>query len=277
MNSTEQRNPKTRNFSREDTLSMLKLINEENLRSVRAVENAADAIARAVDAAAGALAKGGRLIYVGAGTSGRIAVMDAAECPPTFGVDYNTVVTVMAGGRDAMFRASENTEDSPEAGRADLLEKSPGPADLVLGISASGNAGYVASALRTAKEIGCVTVSLSSNDPCRIAEYADIPIFVDTGAEVIAGSTRMKAGNAQKFVLNMISTCAMAKTGKVYENLMINLRPTNKKLRQRMIGIVSELCGVGEEQALALLEAHGFVITEVLKARGLLEKEEEQA
>ena len=176
-----------------------------------------------------------------------------------------------------MFRASENTEDSPEAGRADLLEKSPGPADLVLGISASGNAEYVASALRTAKEIGCVTVSLSSNDPCRIAEYADIPIFVDTGAEVIAGSTRMKAGNAQKFVLNMISTCAMAKTGKVYENLMINLRPTNKKLRQRMIGIVSELCGVGEEQALALLEAHGFVITEVLKARGLLEKEEEQA
>ena len=277
MNSTEQRNPKTRNFSREDTLSMLKLINEENLRSVRAVENAADAIARAVDAAAGALAKGGRLVYVGAGTSGRIAVMDAAECPPTFGVDYNTVVTVMAGGRDAMFRASENTEDSPEAGRADLLEKSPGPADLVLGISASGNAEYVASALRTAKEIGCVTVSLSSNDPCRIAEYADIPIFVDTGAEVIAGSTRMKAGNAQKFVLNMISTCAMAKTGKVYENLMINLRPTNKKLRQRMIGIVSELCGVGEEQALALLEAHGFVITEVLKARGLLEKEEEQA
>lgn len=268
MFSTEQRNMKTVNFSRESTVSMLKMINEENLHSVHAVENAIESIAKAVDAVAVALENGGRLFYVGAGTSGRIAVMDAAECPPTFGVDYNTVITVLAGGEKAMFRASENAEDSAEAGRADLLEKTPTERDVVMGISASGNAEYVASALGTAKEIGCVTISLSSNEICKIAQIADIPIFVDTGAEVIAGSTRMKAGNSQKFVLNMISTCAMVKTGKVYENLMINLRPTNKKLKQRMVGIVSQVCMVSEEKALALLEEHDFVIAKVFEAYG---------
>ena len=208
------------------------------------------------------------MIYVGAGTSGRIAVMDAAECPPTFGVDYNTVITVMAGGRDAMFRAAENVEDSAEAGRGDLLEKEPTARDVVMGISASGNAEYVVSALRTAKELGCVTVSLSSNESCKIGDIADIPIFVNTGAEVISGSTRMKAGNSQKFVLNMITTCAMAKTGKVYENLMINLRPTNIKLKQRMVGIVAEICEVSDEKALELLENHNFSIRSVFEAYG---------
>ena len=247
---------------------MLQIINDENMNSVRAVGEAIEDIAKAVDAVTEAFLMGGRLIYVGAGTSGRIAVMDAAECPPTFGVDYETVITVMAGGRDAMFRAAEGVEDSAEAGRADLLAKAPTERDVVMGISASGNAEYVASALRAAKEIGCVTVSLSSNEDCKIGRIADIPIFVDTGAEVISGSTRMKAGNSQKFVLNMITTCAMAKTGKVYENLMINLHPTNIKLKGRMVGIVSEICEVDEENALRYLEENEFSIRKVFEKFG---------
>ena len=268
MSRTEKRNPRTTHFSRESTVSMLNIINDENMNSVKAVGDAIEDIAKAVDAVTEAFLKGGRLIYVGAGTSGRMAVMDAAECPPTFGVDYNTVVAIMAGGRDAMFRAAENVEDSAELGRADLLAKEPTKDDVVMGISASGNAAYVASALTTAKEIGCVTVSLSSNEVCKIGEIADIPIFVNTGAEVITGSTRMKAGNSQKFVMNMITTCAMAKTGKVYENLMINLRPTNIKLKHRMVGIVAEICEVDEDKALALLEEHDFSIRKVFETYG---------
>ena len=167
-----------------------------------------------------------------------------------------------------MFRAAEGVEDSAEAGRADLLARAPTERDVVMGISASGNAEYVASALRTASELGCVTVSLSSNEDCKIGRIADIPIFVDTGAEVISGSTRMKAGNSQKFVLNMITTCAMAKTGKVYENLMINLRPTNIKLKGRMVGIVSEVCEVDEECALRYLEENDFSIRKVFEKFG---------
>ena len=256
------------NFANESTHTMLKIINEENMNSVNAVEAAIDDIAKAVDAVAEAFTKGGRLIYVGAGTSGRIAVMDAAECPPTYGVDYNTVITVMAGGKETMFRAAENQEDSVEAGRDDLLAKEPKACDVVMGISASGNAAYVASAMTTAKEIGCITISLSSNDDCRIARIADIPIFTDTGAEVITGSTRMKAGNAQKFVMNMISTCAMVKTGKVYENLMINLRPTNIKLRRRMIGIVSDVLEVDFDRAEELLTENEFSIRKVFEKFG---------
>jgi N-acetylmuramic acid 6-phosphate etherase len=260
MSRTEKRNPRTTNFSKESTETMLQIINDENMNSVRAVGDAIEDIAKAVDAVTEAFLRGGRLIYVGAGTSGRIAVMDAAECPPTFGVDYETVITVMAGGRDAMFRAAEGVEDSAEAGRCDLLEKKPTERDVVMGISASGNAEYVASALRTASELGCVTVSLSSNEDCKIGRIADIAIFVDTGAEVISGSTRMKAGNSQKFVLNMITTCAMTKIGNVYENLMINLKPTNDKLRDRTIRIVQEILGCTREVAEEKLEANEWSI-----------------
>ena len=268
MSRTEKRNPRTTNFNKESTVTMLQIINDENMNSVRAVGDAIEDIAKAVDAVTEAFLRGGRLIYVGAGTSGRMAVMDAAECPPTFGVDYDTVITVMAGGRDAMFKAAEGVEDSAELGRGDLLDKNPTNLDVVMGISASGNAEYVASAMRAAREIGCVTISLSSNEDCKIGRIADIPIFVDTGAEVISGSTRMKAGNSQKFVLNMITTCAMAKTGKVYENLMINLRPTNIKLKGRMIGIVAEICGVDDDEALRLLEENDFSIRKVFEKFG---------
>ena len=268
MRKTEQRNPKTTHFSEMSSLEMVKIINEENMNSVRAVEAALEDVARAIDAVSEAFLKGGRLIYVGAGTSARIAVMDAAECPPTYGVDYNTVITVMAGGRDAMFRAAENEEDSAEKGRADLLAKDIKACDVVMGISASGGAEYVASAMRAAKEIGCTTISLASNYDTKIGALADVEIVCDTGAEVITGSTRMKAGNSQKFVLNMITTCAMSKTGKVYENLMINLRPTNIKLRHRMIGIVSDICEVDEARAEELLEENEFSIRKVFEKFG---------
>ena len=266
MIETEKRNPKTTHIDKADTMTMLRLINDENRRSVEAVDEALGEVAKAVDLAAAALAAGGRIIYAGAGTSGRLAVQDAAECPPTFGVDYNTVVAVIAGGDGAVFHAVEQVEDSAEAGRNDLIAKKLTAADCVVGISASGNAEYVASALRYAKELGCRTVAISSNRLCVIGGIADVFVFTDTGAEVITGSTRMKAGNAQKMVLNMISTGAMIKTGKVYENLMINLRPTNRKLRQRMIGIVRDISGVDEAEALAALEANGFVIREAVKS-----------
>lgn len=253
MLETEKRNPRTTHIDTADTLTMLRLINDENYRSVRAVEAALSSIADAVDAVADAFANGGRLIYVGAGTSGRIASADAAECPPTYGVDPGQVITIIAGGESALTRASENAEDKSDAGIRDLMAVDVKPCDVVMGISASGGAEYVASALAKAKELGCVTISLSSNSPCRIADIADINIFTDTGAEVITGSTRMKAGNAQKMVLNMITTCAMVKTGKVYENLMINLKPTNRKLKHRMVTIVSDILGCDENEAEARL------------------------
>lgn len=265
---TEQRNPRTTHIDKMETSEMLRIIHEENLRSVEAVGEALDSVAQAVDAVANAFQNGGRLIYVGAGTSGRIAVSDAAECPPTYGVDYNTVIALIAGGEGALVKASENAEDLGTRGREDLLARGVTSRDVVMGISAAGGAEYVASAMRAAKELGCVTISLSSNSPTLIGDLADIAIFTDTGTEVITGSTRMKAGNAQKMVLNMITTCAMIKTGKVYENLMINLRPTNVKLKARMVGMVCDTCGVDEARALALLEANDFSLRRVLEAQG---------
>lgn len=266
MTTTESRNPATTHIDRADTATMLRLIQDGNRRSVEAVEEALGEIAKAVDAVSDAIGKGGRLIYLGAGTSGRLAVLDAAECPPTYGTDPDTVVALIAGGPSALVHASENAEDSAENGRRDVLALGPGPNDVVMGVSASGNAPYVAEGLRAARERGSKTVSLSSNRDCAIAKVADIAIVTETGAEVVAGSTRMKAGNAQKMVLNMITTCAMIKTGKVYENIMINLRPTNAKLRRRMIGIVEDLGGVDAAEAERLLEDNGFRLRPAIEA-----------
>ena len=242
------------------TAEIVALINEANYESVRAVENASTEIVRAIDAVTAALERGGRLVYMGAGTSGRLATADATECPPTFGVDTDTVIAVIAGGEATLVRASENQEDSGEAGGADLKAKCLTSADVVMGISASGSEEYVARGLEYAKSIGCTTVALASNADSRIKPFADIYIYTNTGAEVITGSTRMKAGNAQKMVLNMISTAAMIKTGKVYENMMVNLKPANSKLRRRMIGIVCEITGLGFEDAEKLLEENDFSI-----------------
>ena len=271
---TEARNPATAHLDRATTPDMLRLIQEANRRSVEAVQEALPQIARVVDAAATAVAGGGRIIYVGAGTSGRLAVQDAAECPPTYGVDPGIVVALMAGGREAVFRAAEGGEDNADAGRRDMLALDPGPRDLVIGVSAAGGAAFVVAAMEAARERGATTASLSSNSGTAIERAADLPIFVDTGAEVVTGSTRMKAGNAQKMVLNMVSTCAMVKTGKVIGNLMVNLRPTNRKLRARMIGIVEELAGVAPDRAEALLEASGWSIPAAL-ARGVAHAEGE--
>lgn len=264
MLKTEMRNPKTTHIDKMDTLSMLQIINEENYNAVKAVENALPEIGEAVDIISEALAQGGRLIYVGAGTSGRLAVMDAAECPPTFGVDYDTICAIIAGGEKTLVRASENQEDFEDKGRADVLAKNITEKDVVCGISASGGAAFVAGAMKEAQEHGCKTISLSSNPGTLIGSIADVEIVTDTGAEVVQGSTRMKAGTAQKLVLNMLSTCSMIHTGKVYENVMINLRPSNMKLRQRMINIVCSLTGLEEAASESLLKQNDWVIRQAL-------------
>lgn len=253
MLSTEMRNPKTTHLDKMSTMEMLQIIHEENVNAANAVGAALDSIAKAVDAISAAIANGGRLIYIGAGTSGRLGVIDATECPPTYGVSPETVVGVMAGGRDAMFRSSENKEDTStsieDLQAIDLCGK-----DVLVGISAAGGAAYVITALEYAKSLGCTTVSLTSNPGTPLTQVADISIVTETGPEVVTGSTRMKAGTAQKLVLNMLSTCAMVKNGHVYENMMINLRPTNIKLQARMVRIVSEILSIGEPEAEALLE-----------------------
>ena len=267
MNKTEMRNPKTTHIDKASTKEMLRLINDENMRSVEAVGEAIDSIALAVDAITEALREGGRLIYVGAGTSGRLASQDAAECPPTYGVDYNTVIAVVAGGPSALVRAAENIEDKGDAGVEAVKAVELSSRDVVMGISASGNATFVAEAMLYAKSLGCKTVSLANNEKTKIGDIADYPIFCDTGAEVITGSTRMKAGNSQKMVMNMITTSVMIKLGKVYENMMINLKPTNVKLRDRMIRIVLEIIPeISYAEAEALLEENGFFIPTAIEA-----------
>ena len=259
MLKTEQRNPKSMHVDRMSSIEIVKLMNEESYVAVKAVEDASQSIADAVDAIVESMNGGGRLFYIGAGTSGRLGVLDASECPPTFGVPYDLVNGIIAGGNECLIRASEGGEDSYENGILDVKDRlSAG--DVIVGISAAGGAKYVLGALETAKAMGCVTVAITSNAGSPLDRLADISIVTDTGAEVVTGSTRLKAGTAQKLVLNILSTASMIKTGKVYENLMINLRPTNVKLRARVISIVREIKGVGEEEAIELLEANGWNI-----------------
>ena len=246
---TEMRNPKTTHIDKMSTMEMLQVIQEENVNAVNAVGAQLENIAKAVEAITEAFNAGGRLIYMGAGTSGRTGVIDATECPPTFGVAPGQVVGIIAGGNDTMFRASENQEDNAEAGVKDLKERDLTGKDVVVGVSAAGGAAYVIGALEYAESLGCVTVGLTSNAGTLLDKTADISIVCDTGPEVITGSTRMKAGTSQKLVLNMLSTCPMIKTGKVYENLMINLSATNEKLIQRMKRIVAEVTGITADEA----------------------------
>lgn len=265
MLNTEMRNEKTTHIDTMSTMEMLTVINEENKNSITAVENALPEIALAVDAITESMQNGGRLFYIGAGTSGRIGVMDAAECPPTFGVEKNLVIGIMAGGENCMVKAQENVEDDALAGEHDFMKYSPTSLDVLVGISAAGSAKYVISALEKAKEIGCTAIALTSNKNSPIDLLADISIYTNTGAEVITGSTRMKAGTSQKLVLNMLSTCAMIKTGKVYENLMINLKPTNEKLKNRMIGIASEITGYDWVTSEKYLCDHNWSLKKVLE------------
>ena len=257
MLKTEMRNPDSMHIDKMTSLEMVALMNKENMNSVMAVEKALPQIAEAVDAAAKAIGNGGKLVYIGAGTSGRLGVLDASECPPTFGVTHDTVQGIIAGGPERMFKAGENAEDVYENGVADV-EKVLQAGDVLVGISAAGGAKYVIGALEKAKEMGCTTVSVSSNPDTAIEKVADIAIVCETGPEVVTGSTRLKAGNSQKFVLNMLSTCAMIKTGKVYENLMVNLKPSNEKLKGRVVRITAAILDCTEEEAIPLLEKNDW-------------------
>ena len=263
---TEMRNPDSMNFSTLSSEEMAKLVIRANYDAVRACENASPSIARAIDAIALAFDRGGRLFYVGAGTSGRLGIIDAAECPPTFGVPHGQVVGIIAGGNERVFKAGENEEDNYDTGTLAISEREITQNDVVVGISAAGNAKYVLGAIEEAKRCGATTVGISSNEGTKLLCAADIAIYTDTGAEVLTGSTRLKAGTAQKIVLNTLSTAAMAKSGKIYENMMINLAPSNEKLKKRVVRIVTEILSVNENEATELLSANGWVIKEAIKA-----------
>lgn len=260
MLNTETRNPNTYDIDKMPTSKMLEIINSENAKVTAAVEAALPQIALVCDAVAEVIKSGGRIFYIGSGTSGRLGVCDAAECPPTFGVPYDLFNGIIAGGEGCMFKAAENAEDNPEAGIADLKSRDFCSKDILIGISASGSAAYVISAVKYAKSVGAKAFSVTNNPDTELGKTADVDICADTGPEVITGSTRMKAGTAQKIILNMISTASLIKCGCVYENMMINLRPTNKKLRRRMIGIVTEILGCSFEKAEELLEENEWSI-----------------
>lgn len=240
---TEAVNPNTKNIDRVSTLEMVSMINEEDKKVAFAVEKEKENIAKAIDMISQRLLDGGRLIYVGAGTSGRLGILDASECPPTFGVDYELVQGVIAGGHTAMFKAVEGAEDDEELGRKDMIDRNLTNKDVVCGIAASGRTPYVIGAMKYAKEIGALTIAVNMNKKSIMNEYADVPISVEVGPEVIMGSTRMKAGTAQKMILNMLSTGTMIKMGKVYENLMVDVQASNKKLYERAKRIVKIATG----------------------------------
>ena len=257
---TEQRNPISMHMDSMSTEDMARLVICANYDAVRAAENAVESISAAVDEIAKAFESGNKLVYVGAGTSGRLGVIDASECPPTFGAPPEQVQGIIAGGKERMFSAGEAEEDGYENGRRAIEENQIVAGDVVVGISAAGNAAFVIGALDRAKELGCVTVGICNNEDTKISRTADITIFLDTGAEVLTGSTRLKAGTAQKIVLNTLTTCAMTKTGHVYENMMINLAPSNEKLKKRVVHIVCEILSCDEAEAVKLLDASGWDI-----------------
>ena len=268
MKNTEQRNPKSMRLDKMSSLEAVTLMNDEDKTVAFAVEKALPEIARAVDFAVASFNEGGRLIYIGAGTSGRLGVLDASECPPTYGVSYDTVIGVIAGGKDAVFRAAEGAEDSGNSGVRDLQEISLSAKDTVVGISVSGDAAYIYDGLEYAKSVGARTVALTGNPINRISTVADVTIITDTGAEVVTGSTRLKAGTAHKMVLNMISTVSMVRTGKVIQNLMVNVAPTNVKLFDRAARICDTLTGMGVDKAKEEL-AKGRSIVEIVGDYGI--------
>ena len=247
MKKTEMRNPNTTHIDKMSTAEMLKAMSVENFNAAKAVDEAIPSIEAAIDAAYERFKNGGRIFYMGCGTSGRLGVLDASEIPPTYGVSPDRVVGIIAGGYKCLTSASENAEDLGENGIADLKAHGLTGDDVVFGISVAGNAAYVADAIQYAKSLGCVTVGLTSNAGSLVDQYADYPIVTDTGAEVITGSTRMKAGTAHKLVLNMFSTSIMIKCGYVYENLMVNMKAKNIKLMARMISMVHDITGLDDE------------------------------
>ncbi len=246
---TEKRNCNSKNIDKLSTREIVKLINEEDKKVALAVQEVLQEIANAIDLIYAQIKKGGRLIYIGAGTSGRLGVLDASECPPTYGVSFDLVRGLIAGGESAMFKAKEGAEDSKELCVEDLKAIGFNENDTLVGIAASGRTPYVIGGLEYAMEIRAKSVSICCVNNGEVSKYSDIAIEVIPGAEVVTGSTRMKAGTAQKMILNMLSTGVMIKCGKVYENLMIDLKPTNKKLVERAKAIIMESTGCERETA----------------------------
>ena len=238
---TEQQNPNTVDIDVCSTSDILKKINDEDKKVALVVEKQLPAITALVDAAFASLQKGGRIIYAGAGTSGRLGILDASECPPTYGVSEELIQGIIAGGTEAIFKAKEGAEDSKELAKQDLIERNLGANDMVIGLAASGRTPYVIGALEYAKEIGATTGSVCCVKDAEISAYAEFPVEVVTGPEAVTGSTRMKAGTAQKLVLNMISTATMIKSGKVFHNYMVDVQPTNQKLEVRACHIIETL------------------------------------
>lgn len=255
---TESRNQNTLDIDKVSTLEMVKKINDEDKKVAEAVEVELPKIAEAIDGIVKGMHKGGRLIYIGAGTSGRLGILDASECPPTYGVSEELVQGIIAGGKEAIFRAKEGAEDSKELAVEDLKLKNLNENDTVVGLAASGRTPYVIGGLNYANEIGALTVSVTCNANSEVSKAAKISIAPVVGPEVVTGSTRLKSGTAQKLILNMLSTGVMIKLGKVYGNLMVNVRATNEKLVERAKKIVCEATGVQREEAEKVLNETDF-------------------
>lgn len=251
---TETINENTKNIDNCDTFSIVEIINNEDKTVADSINLVKQDIANLIDAAYNVLKNGGRLIYIGAGTSGRLGVLDASECPPTYGVSPDMVVGIIAGGKEAIFSAKEGFEDSEIEAKNDLLNIKLNNLDMVIGLAASGRTPYVIGALKFAREIGAETGSIACVSSAIISDYSNYAIEVITGPEVIQGSTRMKAGTAQKLVLNMISTTCMIKLGKVYGNLMVDVQPTNEKLRTRALRIIEQAIDCDKDMARSLYE-----------------------
>jgi N-acetylmuramic acid 6-phosphate etherase len=246
---SESRNPATMELDKFSTLEMLTCFNDEDRKVPEAIRLVLPAIVQAVDLAAESLKQGGRLIYLGAGTSGRLGVLDASECPPTFGVPHGRVIGLIAGGPGALLKAVEGAEDDIALGVRDLQDLKLTATDMVVGLAASGRTPYVIGALRYARQLGCPTAAISCNPDSPIAQEAQVAISPVVGPEALTGSTRMKSGTAQKLVLNMLSTGAMVKLGKVYQNLMVDVKATNVKLIDRACRIVVEATGASRAEA----------------------------
>ena len=254
---TERRNPRTMQLDTMSELEIVTAMNDEDARVPLAIAKKLPEIAQAARWAVEAFEQGGRLFYMGAGTSGRLGVLDAAECPPTFGVDPGMVVGLIAGGEKAFIKAVEGAEDSRELGRQDLESRQLTQKDFVIGIAASGRTPYVLGGLAYAKELGCRTAAIACNPGSTIGKAADLAIEVEVGPEVLTGSTRLKSGTAQKLILNMISTASMVRMGKAYQNLMVDVMQTNEKLHTRAENIVMDATGAERAEARSAIDAAG--------------------
>lgn len=275
---TEQQNSVSAELDTQSALQIAQLINDEDSKVAGAVQNSLSQIAQAIDAIADALRAGGRLIYVGAGTSGRIAALDAAECPPTFNTNPKAVQFVIAGGNKALSRATEFSEDSRKMGARDLARRKPGKKDVVVGVAASGKTPYTVAALEFARKQGAKTVAVVCNPGSELGRIAEIEIVTEVGPEALSGSTRMKAGTAQKMVLNMLTTGAMARLGYIYGNLMVNVHTKNRKLVDRGVGILESAAGVDRATARQALQRarNSVAVALVMLKTGLDQAQSEQ-